>query len=170
MKIPAYYKYVLTQYQNYNYRPMDQASNERKEMIWCNRSIRIDGKTLFIDSLYKKGIKCIDDITKTDGTMISISEIRARYPGVRIDFLTYDALLRGIPKLWKQRLAKIPSKEASENAKNDTPILCVESYEHSIIDVRSKHFYEVGLNSRTPKAVLRWEDLGYYGMDWEENI
>ena len=107
-KIPMYYKNVFIQYQTYNCKPLDNMNNIRKEMLWCNRSIRIGGKTVYIDSLYQKGIKIIDDIAKKNGTLMSLDELESKYPGVKINFLTYEALLRGIPQLWKQRLTSIP--------------------------------------------------------------
>ena len=168
LKIPMYYKNVFIQYQTYNYKPLDNVNNIRKEMLWCNRSIRIGGKTVYIDSLYQKGIKIIDDIVKKNGTLMSLDELKSKYPGVKINFLTYEALLRGIPQLWKQRLTSIPSKKVSEREKNDAPSIYVNNHEHSITNIRSKNFYDIGLNHKTPKAVIRWEELGYRNMNWEK--
>ena len=65
-RIPKYYQEILTQYQSKNYRTLEQVTNVQKEILWYNRSIRIEPKTTFIRSLYKKEIKMVDDITRSD--------------------------------------------------------------------------------------------------------
>ena len=51
--------------------------------------------------------------------------------------------------------------------KSDVPSIIIGDQAYKISDVRSKHFYEVRLNSVTPKAVQRWENLGYNDVNWE---
>ena len=168
LRIPAFYKNVLTLYQNYKFVSMSEAQNVQREMLWYNRSIRIDNKTVFIYSLYKRGIKVIDDLIKDNGALMSIEELKLKYPGVKIDFLTYQALLRGIPGLWKKTLLETANQKLSVCGKSDVPSISIGDQAYKISDVRSKHFYEVELNSVTPKAVQRWENLGYHGVNWEE--
>ena len=92
-RIPVFYKKnILTHYQNYKSVSMSEAQNVLREMLWYNRSIRIDNKTVFIYSLYKRGIKAIDDLIKDNGAFMSIEELKLKCPGVKIDFLTYQAL------------------------------------------------------------------------------
>ena len=170
LRIPAFYQNVLKQFQSYNCRPLNQVANVQREIIWYNRSVRMQGKSVFLYGLYKKGIKYIDDLTRGNGTLMNINELRYRYPGVRIDFLTYEALKRAIPQYWKQILMDTPHMPLSENERRDAPVIYIKGQKCGIDELRSKELYILETVSRTPKAVLRWEELGYSDMEWEHTF
>ena len=104
-KIPQFYKNILIEYQGYNCKLLDNLKSIQQEIIWYNRSIRIGGKTVFIYSLYRHGIKYIDDLTRNNGAFMSLQDIKWKFPAIKVDFLTYNLLLRAIPQKWKVSLA-----------------------------------------------------------------
>ena len=168
LKIPVYYRNMLIQYQRYNYKALENVRNIQKEILWYNRSIRIDGKTVFIYSLYKKGIKYIDDIMRANGTFMNINEIKSRYPGTRINFLTYQSLLKAIPAYWKETLAESSLLKLSDNERNDDPIISLNNKQYGITEVCSKYFYSHEIKNKTPSAVQRWIEVGYQDIEWEK--
>ena len=51
---------------------------------------------------------------------------------------------------------------------NKPPTIRIRDQEVSVDAIRSKHLYKHGVIDKTPKAITRWEELGYGDMDWEK--
>ena len=60
--------------------------------IWYNTGIKIDNKYVFYDSLYRIGIKHINDLLKANGDFYSHREFELAYNS-RINFLNYISLI-----------------------------------------------------------------------------
>ena len=167
MKIPDFYKNVLIQYQSYKGNSLDNVNSIQREVIWYNRNIRVKGKTVFIPSLYKQGITLIADVIRSNGAFMSIHDLKTKYPTLRVDFLTYEGMLRAIPQTWKTTLASKTLTPLSNKDREEAPRLCINDREVCITEVRSWQLYRHGINSKKPKAVSRWEELGYLDMNWK---
>ena len=167
-KIPQFYKNILIEYQGYNCKLLDNVKSIQQEIIWYNRSIRIGGKTVFIYSLYRHGIKYIDDLTRNNGAFMSLQDIKLKFPAIKVDFLTYNLLLRAIPQKWKVSLASETYIHMTDKDRNKPPTIRIRDQEVSVDAIRSKHLYKHGVIDKTPKAITRWEELGYGDMDWEK--
>ena len=167
LRIPSFYKEILTEFQQYTSQPLDCAANIQKEMLWYNRSIRSGGKTMFVNGLYRAGIKFVDDITKHNGSIMNLNELKDRFPQARTDFLTYHTLVRKIPELWKRTLESGTYQKLSETQKNEAFSIAISGKQRKIMELRSSHFYNDRLDCATPTAVKRWENIGYNIDSWE---
>ena len=83
--IPVFYKELLTEFQTYSLRPTDSKVNIQEKSLWFNRSIRVGGKTVFNNGMYQAGIKMINDFTREDGSIMSLSEIKIITPRVKAE-------------------------------------------------------------------------------------
>ena len=167
LRIPAFYKELLTEFQNYSYRPTDSKMNILKELLWYNRSIRSAGKTLFINDMYQAGIKMVGDLTREDGSIMTLGELKCKLPRVRVDFLTYGNLIRGIPRIWKEKLNSGSYQQNTDN-RNELFDFPIGKKMLKISEMRSSHFYKAHVGQETPSAVARWEHYGYTVSDWEK--
>ena len=167
-KIPEYYKNILIEHQCYNHKLLDNVRPIQQEMIWYNRSIRSGGKTLFIYGLYRHGIKYIDDLAGNNGALMCLQDLKRKIPGIKVDFLTYNLLLRAIPQKWKEMLANSPYMHMTDKERSEPPNIWVNDQEVSVAMIRSKHYYKHRIINKTPKAIVRWEELGYIDMNWEK--
>ena len=79
------------------------AKKYENEIIWNNRFIRIDGKSVFYPSWYRKGIIKIGHLLNDNRQFLSRSEFQHKY-GLTVNFLTYNGLLATIPEVWKRSI------------------------------------------------------------------
>ena len=165
--IPVFYKELLTEFQTYSLRPTDSIVNIQEESLWFNRSIRVGGKTVFNNCMYQAGIKMINDLTREDGSIMSLSELKIITPGIKVDVLTYQLIIRGIPKMWKDKLAAGRYNKVTEH-RNQLHTFSIGNKTLNIGEMRSCHFYRAQIGQETPTAVARWEHYGKKVDDWEK--
>ena len=68
----------------------------KKQIIWNNRNICIDGKPIYIKSWCISGIPCIEDLLNVNLKFLALSEMKEKY-NFEFPFTTYYGLLRAIP-------------------------------------------------------------------------
>ena len=134
------------------------------ERLWYNRTIRIGGKTLFINGLHQSGIIMINDLVRNDGSIMSLRELKNVFPTAKVDFITYQSLIRGIPQMWKDKLANKRCNKLS--IKNNHVTFMLGKNRYKITEMKSIHFYSAQLEEAQPCAINRWEQDGYQVDDW----
>ena len=169
-RIPQFYKYSLFEAQKFTQIPLDQAQNVRKEMLWYNKNICISRKPVFINSMYSVGIKTINDLIRDDGMVYNLDELRTKFPGIRIDFLRFAALVRAIPQTWKTLIASGLDNRICENERNDIVIFQFHTKRKSINEICSSDFYHAEVGNTSPKAIAKWENEGNSPGDWAESF
>ena len=65
----------------------------KKQIIWNNRYICIDGKPIYIKSWCTSGIRCIEDLLNVNFKFLTLSEMKEKY-NFEFPFTTYYGLLR----------------------------------------------------------------------------
>ena len=70
--VPEFYKTVIECYQTLFRTDVNDARQARTESIWHNVMIKVGGKPIFIKHMYDAGIKTVDDITDTDGSLLNL--------------------------------------------------------------------------------------------------
>ena len=83
------------------------------EIIWNNKFVTIAGKSVFYQSWYEAGVKCIKDLITEDGNSMTLNVFQHNF-GIRTHFLQYLGPLNAIPTSWKKKL-KTSSKENESN-------------------------------------------------------
>lgn len=78
-----------------------------KEIIWYNSAIKVKGKVLFNEFLYKAGINRVIDIFDLDtGQILTYENMKELYPAADLDFLSYYGITKAIPIAWKRTLLR----------------------------------------------------------------
>ena len=101
--LSAFHKNVLAVWQELNSKDPLNANEFRQEIIWNNRFIRINGKTIYYKTWVNKGILRISDLLDTDGHFLSFESFKCKF-GVRCTFLDYAGVPAVIPKAWKNEI------------------------------------------------------------------
>ena len=88
--VPDFYKDVLFWFRETT--PIKEPHNGRQvrsQCIWNNVSVCVDRKTLFSRSLYRAGVKYIDDFLDAQGRILSYQGFTELHPNVSLSPLTY---------------------------------------------------------------------------------
>ena len=68
--------------------------------MFNNKDILVDGKPIFLNEWFKKGILSINDLWNESGNVLTFLEFRDKY-SFKSNFLRYYYVVRAIPKrLW----------------------------------------------------------------------
>lgn len=110
---PRFYQTVLASWKEVKEMKSKVNNNFSDEIIWNNKAITINSKSLFYDSWYKAGIiKIRDLLNTTDNTFLSYNQLLRKY-NIRSHFLQYHSLVSAIPEQWKKQLKNNPNKTIS---------------------------------------------------------
>ena len=165
--IPKFYKELLREFHTFCQRPIEDKMDVQKERLWYNRSVRVGGKTIFVNNMYQAGINMIDDLTDEDGRFLSLAELKNRAPSIKVDVLTYQRILQGIPQMWKEKLVTGRTKKISDQSER-MAIFPIGAKMLKINEMRSFHFYKAFIGQETPRAVKRWEFYEYNVSSWKK--
>ena len=72
------------------------------EILWNNRFIKINGKSIYYKTWVNSGILKVCDLRDTQGRFLCLEDFKCKF-GVRCNFLDYAGVLAAIPKLWKSK-------------------------------------------------------------------
>lgn len=109
--LPPFYERVLQYW--YDLRENDQCfgSNAKKTIIWNNRDIKVDNKTIFWRTWFDKNITFIDNLLDINSDFLSYDVFSFKYQ-IQINFLAYCGLVNAIPPEVKKAI------KAQENQQN----------------------------------------------------
>ena len=71
----AFWEDVFKSWSDFSSRAFDK-ENALLEPIWYNNKLLVGEKTIFVESWYKKGIKILKDLLRTDGNIYSMNELQ----------------------------------------------------------------------------------------------
>ena len=75
------------------------AFNVLQNPLWYNPKISIDGKSIFIKSLFKNGFHIVSDLFKENGCFISYEDLKQNN-NIKIPFTSFLGLKKSILKTW----------------------------------------------------------------------
>ena len=154
--IPKFYqnllKFILEIYYN----------QDREYIIWNNKSILIDGKSIFWKNWYDKGVIYIHDFINTNGEWLTFKAFCNKFE-IRTNFLRYLGILSAI-----KQAAKALDVDPSRKPALDLQNLKWRLYSGKTIDIKkakSRDFYAefVEFNLEPPKSCRKW--LEKYNLD-----
>ena len=142
----------------------DKESAIHKSTLWYNPKIKIDGRSMCINALYKKGIIYVQDLFSENNQFLSYNEITQRYI-IAIPFTTY----LGLKKLYIEHLSY--SKNGLTSPKNELPlrpsfveIICKNSN-------GSKDMYNILISKvtdiETPSTIKKWNTVLQLDNDFD---
>jgi len=119
-QLPEFYRTILCYCQEFKFSTDSNKIPVYDQIIWNNRNIRLDVKTIFINEWYNKGIIYIQDLLNADFNFLSlkgcIEKVRVKCP-----FTVYYGLINTIPKTWKSSLRNIATSANSLTPRAATP-------------------------------------------------
>ena len=167
-KLPNFYTRCLLCWSELRYVDFLQVENVKCEILWFNSNIRANGKMLFFDEWYKKGILSVDDILENGSFKFRnhICNVLDQN-SLLVDF-KYAKLKNAIPKVWVERTR---IGDNPQNFDNDL----YEIKTHDIINLskmKSRNFYTIlcDLKKSDPCVLAFWEEKFNLGIDfnWRE--
>ena len=96
--LPAFDKNVLAVWQELNSKDSINVKENQHEILWNNRFIRINGKSIKYKTWVKRGILKVCDLLDIQGRFLCLEDFKCKF-GVRCYFLDYAGVLAAIPKL-----------------------------------------------------------------------
>ena len=114
--LPSFYTKMLQFWQEIrnNERTEIDATNIVKEVIWNNRRIQINQKTVFFEKWYTKGILKIGDVIDENNNFLSFESLKRKY-AIDINFVNYYGIISAIPRQWKQALKQTRNETCNQS-------------------------------------------------------
>ena len=99
---PKFYKDIFTAW--FNLKEMPKTKEDiLREVIWQNKFIKVENKSVFIKPFYEKGLLYINDIVENNGEFITYEKLVRKY-GKYISYYEYLCLKHSIPLKWGRLL------------------------------------------------------------------
>ena len=136
-QLPEFYRTLLCYWQEFKLSTDSKEIPVYDQIIWNNRNIRLDGKTIFITEWYKKGIIYIHDLLNADFNFLSLTEFNKKF-SVQCPFTIYYGLINAIPKTWKSSLRNIaaPANRLTPGAPTPTQLFSTKSAYSKLLEKR----------------------------------
>ena len=97
----------------------------QNKIIWNNRNIKIEGKTLVYINWFEKNILHIRDLLQNDGSFLSLKQLSEKFH-FKTPFTLYFGLINSIPNDWKVTIKRTP-REIVENGNHKTNIISTKN-------------------------------------------
>ena len=120
--LPEFYRVVLGYWQEFKLLTQSKEKPVKDQIIWNNRNIRLDRKSIFIRDWFNKGITYIKDLLDADLNFLSLASLKEKFQ-IEFLFTVYYGLLKAIPKDWKTSFRDTAHTGDSASGATTTSIL-----------------------------------------------
>jgi hypothetical protein len=129
----------------------------RKEFIWFNNFIKIEGKACFWAHWYSKGIRFINDLVDGEGNFLLQDQLTRKY-GIQTNFLECLQLRSAVPYEWKQILRGPCEPVESDSVE---PIVQVYGREMPLNCLSCKDVYWTLISAlkEMPASQVKWIEI-----------
>ena len=122
--LPPFYFEVLKHWQHTKECMGSKPTSPHEEILWNNREVLVNGKTLFYKCWFDKNILRVGDLLQKDGKFLSFRDFCDKFK-IRTPFTIYFGVLKSIPNSWKHTTSlssskSTESKETEENISTKT--------------------------------------------------
>ena len=97
--LPPVYREILTAWSDLNQTSPKSAQEIQKEILWNNRLITVDGKSIWWKDWFNQGIRRMRGLLGPAGKILSFVELRSKYD---IQDWSYMTLIDAIPPHWRK--------------------------------------------------------------------
>ena len=163
--VSPFYKQVLKYwYELQQLSKCIKSSDIRSQLIWFNTNILVNDDTLFVQSLYDKSLKYINDILDTKGSFLPIDVLNKKFD-CNINVMSYNSIKDAIPKQWRIELKESHPmcicKELKVKLRN-------AQKEIKLVTNKDIYWTFIGAIMEPPTAVSKWEEIYTdIDFDWE---
>ena len=102
---PLFYREILGCFQELS--SAYGGDSRRKFILWNNKDITIDQKTLFWKTWFERGIYYVQDLLNENGKFLSLDEFNEKF-GLKVNYLQYFQITTAIPSSLKQAALLTP--------------------------------------------------------------
>ena len=117
--LPSFYKNILETWQELNRKKPLNVNEFKQEIIWNNRFIKTNGKTMYNKAWVNKGVLKISDLLDNHDQFLSFENFKRKF-NVRCTFLDYGGVIAAIPKAWRNEITSNIARDVSEPSNADT--------------------------------------------------
>ena len=119
-------------------------------VIWNNKFICIQGKSVFCEALFKKGIFTLEDLTTDGNDVITGFEIMASASFTPKEKFQLMAIIDAIPTQWRHHLKTCNNYEINSSVPNSAQ-LHLNGHNIRLDKAISKNIYKEDYTNRTVK-------------------
>ena len=166
-KMPLFYSEMLDYFKEVRSGYPDVYNSEF--VLWNNKEITIESKSIFWKCLFEKGIYFVQDLLNRDGNFLSLEIIQRKY-NVQLNYLKYFQLIAAIPNYLKRKAQATTITNRNIFEEWDTFYLS-ENNVISLTKCRCKDYYKLLQEKvRTePTAVGRWcRHFSNFDSSWKQ--
>ena len=162
--LPQFYTDIFLAWFSLKHEPLT-IRDVKREIIWNNKFIQIDKKSLFNKSLYDNGMIFINDFIDDNGKFLTYQSLVDTF-GPFITNYDYICLKDAVPKSWRKILTSETTIIMEPN--NEAIFLTLNKYSKPVKLVKSKEVYWMlnKLRTSTPNCIKTWFDK--YFIDFSE--
>ena len=166
-KMPLFYSEMLDYFKEVRSGYPDVYNSEF--ILWNNKEITIESKSMFWKCLFDKGIYFVQDLLNRDGKFLSLENLQRKYD-VQLNYLKYFQLIAAIPNYLKRKAQTTAITNRNIFEEWDTFYLS-ENQVISLTKFRCKDYYKLLQEKvRTePTAVKTWcRRFPNFDSSWKE--
>ena len=167
-RIPKFYKEILLNYQKTFPQTVDNAVTARRQILWYNDDIKINGRPFLIRQMYGAEVLMVDDLLSSNGMFMNFAQIKAKFPQLCIHFLRYQGLINAIPRSWKVLIGADPHSKLTMEDKKCSTFTAANGKNICIRNLKSFHVYEKQMKKKVATAEQKWETEGFNITCWEK--
>ena len=142
---------------------MSPTYDQTQELIlFNNKDILVDGKPIFLNEWFRKGIVSINELLNETGNLLTFQEFRDKY-SCESNFLQYYQVVSAIPKrLWfLAKCSDTINRSFEFFTQNDNIFSLNESTQINLCKAKSKDFYNlfnVKIHTEDQTGPKRWSE------------
>ena len=167
--IPAFYKQLLLYFLElknlYGY------SNGQEFILFNNKEIRIENKTIFLKSWFENEILTIQDILNENGKFLSFNEFKQNY-NVNCNFLIYFQIINAIPKHLSEKAKNAQlNKNYFQSDGSNFNFQLSSSISIDLTKMKNKDYYWLFMKKSIQKitGTSKWErELSSNDIHWKD--
>ena len=140
-----------------------------KQFLWFNKNIVVDCKPIFIEAMYKKSIKYINDLLSEEGQFLQLNTLNDTF-GTNLTVMQYNSIKSAIPKEWKRLLKSVNNRLQIEDDENKNIRITINKIPKGVFDISNKDIYWelIGRVVQKPTAITKWEEkYDLFEFDWK---
>ena len=124
----------------------DITNNNNEQILWNNKYILIDKKSVFYKKWYDKGVIYVGDLKCPDGNILSFNQFIDKF-SIDTSFLQYWGLITAIPDLWRKANLSNYKHQLIANQ-----YVKFDEYTVDLCKVKCKEFYAIIINKLAKEA------------------
>ena len=133
-------------------------------IIWNNKNITINGKSIYWDEWRSKGVIFIHHLQNDTGQWLDHDSFEAVY-NIRCNFLTYRSLISAVTSHVNKSRAHgldIPNNRPSNINFESNIFQTILGYKINLKNAKSRDFYQlfVSNNVEPPTSMIKWQEMG----------